>query len=308
MCEQLRPAFALAIAAGALLTVWFAPHVSDDAIAPVVLVLCVVAYGSGALAALRAGAAAAVALGVLTLAMWAAAGFAGVLAVVGPWWIGRQVRRRRELVCELAERTRELEAEEDAFTRLSVQRERDRIARELHDIVAHHLAVIVVQAGAGRTTSSAAGAHERFAGIRHTGVDALAEMARLIDVLHEEGRRDVDVLIERARRSGIDVELTLVPSDMMVPEAAYRVVQEGLTNAIKHAPGSAVAVQLRHAGTALEVEVRNVDGGTPSSLAGTGSGVGLAGMRERIEALGGTLDAGPERTGWRLLARLPLTG
>jgi signal transduction histidine kinase len=299
-----EPVLALAITAAALFLLWLAPDVSDSALAPLALVLYVVAYGSGVFAALRAGAAAAVALGAFALAMGAAAGFAGVLAVAGPWWIGRQVRRRRELVRELAERTRELAAAENAFTRLSVQRERDRIARELHDIVAHHLAVIVVQAGAGRTASSAARAGERFAGIRQAGEEALAEMAHLIEVLDEEERRDLDALIARARSSGIDVELTL-PSDVAVPEAAYRVVQEGLTNAIKHAPGSAVHVQLRLAAAALDVEVRNAAAAVPSGLARTGAGLGLTGMRERVEALGGTLEAGPDRGGWRLVARLP---
>jgi signal transduction histidine kinase len=241
--------------------------------------------------------------------MGAASGFAGALAVAGPWWIGRQVRRRRELVRELAERARELEAEEDAFARLSVQRERDRIARELHDIVAHHLAVIVVQAGAGRTASSSAPAPERFAGIRQAGEEALAEMAHLIEVL-DGPPRDLNALLERARGSGLELEVTPLPSDVALPgaveEAAYRVVQEGLTNAIKHAAAGAVAVRLVVAGAVLEVEVRNAADGAPSSLAGTGCGLGLSGMRERAEALGGTLEAGRDRGGWRVLARLPL--
>jgi signal transduction histidine kinase len=198
-----------------------------------------------------------------------------------------------------------------------VRRERARIARELHDIVAHHLAVIVVQAGAGRTASDASAwrAGERFAGIREAGEQALAEMARLIDVLHADDDaaegHSLEVLIERAEAGGLALEVTGLPRDVALPapvqDAAYRVVQEGLTNALKHASASAVAVRLGVADAALEIDVRNAAGAPPSALARTGAGLGLTGMRERVEALGGTLDAGPDHDGnWRLFARLPL--
>jgi signal transduction histidine kinase len=351
-------ACAAAIAAGALLELLLVPGMSDDAIAPfVVLVLCApviaarrhpvaatigeglvlaltpavngefpslpllalaaVTYGSGAYATLRAGALAVGALMALMLAGSAAAGVPAAIAALAPWWTGRQVRRRRTLVRELAERNRELEAEEDAVARLSVQRERARIARELHDIVAHHLAVIVVQAGAGRLGSptQAERAAERFASIRQAGGHALAEMARLVDVLHADGDADrwrsLRLLLERAEAAGLELDVTAPPRDVTLApeleEVAYRVVQEGLTNAIKHAPGSAVAVGLQVTGGALELEVRNGGDAAPSSLAGTGAGLGLRGMRERVEALGGKLDAGPDPSGgWRLRARLPV--
>ena len=349
-------ATAAAIAAVALLELLLVPGMTGDAIAPLLVVaLCVpviaareypvaaaiteglvlalspavtgdfpslpllapaaVAYGCGAYATLRAGALGVAGLVALTLAASAAAGVPALLATLAPWWTGRQMRRRRELVRDLGARTRELEAEEDAFARLSVQRERARIARELHDIVAHHLAVIVVQAGAGRLASGDQ-AGERFASIRGAAVDALAELARLVDVLHgDDGaarpRRRLALLLERAEASGLQVEVAQLPRDIVLPpaveDAAYRVVQEGLTNAIKHAPGSTAAVRLQVAGDSLELEVRNASGALPSSLSDAGAGLGLTGMRERIEELGGQLEAGPEPYGgWLLAASVPL--
>jgi signal transduction histidine kinase len=306
---------AAAVAEG--LVVALTPEVQGDFPGAPLLALAAVAYGCGAYAGLRAGAAGVVVLLALMIAASAAAGFPAVLAVLAPWWAGRQVRRRRALVHELAERTDELKAEERAFARLSVQHERARIARELHDIVAHHLAVIVVQAGAGRMSSPASAdrARERFANIRQAGDHALAEIARLTDVLHPddalERPRSLDALIDQAKASGLRLEVTPLPRDLALPavveETAYRVVQEALTNAIKHAPGSAVAVRLRVAATVFEIDVRNGGDAAPSSLAASGSGLGLTGMRERIEALGGTLHAGPVADGgWRLLARVPL--
>lgn len=140
-------------------------------------------------------------------------------------------------------------------------------------------------------------------------------MARLIDVLHADDnaadQRSLEVLIERTKASGLDLEVTPLARDVELPaaveDAAYRVVQEGLTNAIKHASANAVTVCFGVAGAALEIDVRNAADGSESRLAATGAGLGLKGMRERVEALGGTLDAGPDRDGgWRLFARLPL--
>jgi signal transduction histidine kinase len=230
-------------------------------------------------------------------------------ATLPPWWLGRQISARGKLVRALAERNGELKAEEDAFVRLSVRRERARIARELHDIVAHHLAVMVVQAGAGRmaTGGDRDATSERFATIRHAGGQALAEMARLVDVLHADsgesppGLGRFQVLVDQADAGGLEVTFTPPAEDVEIaPEAedgAFRVVQEGLTNVIKHAPGAEVHVRLVVEDHDLEVEVNDGGGGASSGLAATGSGLGLEGMRERIEALGGTLDAGPRPGG-----------
>jgi signal transduction histidine kinase len=282
----------------------------------------VVAYSCGAHAARRSGLAA---VGVLAVSMQIGLQFTDFpnfevfFGTLGPWWVGTQVRRRRRLVSELRERTAQLEAEQDAFARLSVRRERARIARELHDIVAHHLAVIVVQAGAGRMAPPAQVARnaDRYESIRESGGHALEEMARLVDLLDAD-RDDgsgalgkLRVLLDEAAAGGIEVAFTPLPAGVRLPpeleDAAYRVVREGLTNAIKHAPGAPVLVRLTAPGDDLEIEVRNELADMRSDLAATGSGLGLAGMRERVQSLGGSLDAGPAAGGgWCLTARLPI--
>ena len=240
-------------------------------------------------------------------------------ATLGPWWVGLQVHRRRRIVAELRERTEQLEQEQDAFSRLAVRRERARIARELHDVVGHHLAVMVVQAGAGRIAPVAQRDRnaERFASIRESGSHALEEMARLVDLL--EAERDgaggvltrLRVLIDEAAAGGVRVGFTALPTELRlrpdVEDAAYRVVQEAMTNAIKHAPGADVRVQLRAHDEELEIDVHNERPVAASSLSDAGSGLGLAGMSDRVEALGGSLDAGPtDDGGWCLTARLPV--
>jgi signal transduction histidine kinase len=231
-----------------------------------------------------------------------------------PWLAGAAVRSRQRLLDSLRRRTEELESERDALARLSVQRERARIAQELHDIVAHHLAVIVVQAGAGRVApGEGAEAAERFSRIRQSGEEALSEMERLVDLLQadrEDEGRGLDVLIDQAEAAGLKLSASGPPPELTLsPDAeslAYRIVQEGLTNAMKHSPGSEVRLRIALSGDELEIELRNWGGDQPSSLASTGSGLGLRGLRERLQALGGSLDAAPERDGWRLRAGIPL--
>jgi signal transduction histidine kinase len=197
-----------------------------------------------------------------------------------------------------------------------VERERARIARELHDIVAHHLAVIVVQAGAGRVaTAEGAEAAERFARIRSSGEQALADMERLVGLLdpeHEtsEGRPSIEVLVDQAQAAGLRMTTSPLPPDLAlspeVEQVAYRIVQEGLTNAIKHAPGSEMTLRVAARGGELEIELWNAGGQGSSSLAHAGSGLGLRGLRERVAELGGSLEAGPRGGGWRLAAAIPL--
>ena len=231
-----------------------------------------------------------------------------------PWLAGVALRSRQGLLDSLRRRTDELESERDALARLSVQRERARIAQELHDIVAHHLAVIVVQAGAGRVAPGEADeASERFSRIRQAGEQALSEMERLVDLLQTEregeGRR-LDVLIDQAEAAGLRLSASGPPPELSLsPQAeqlAYRIVQEGLTNAMKHAPGSEVSLRISLTGDEFELELRNWGGERPSSLARTGSGLGLRGLRERLQAVGGRIEAGPEGDGWRLRAGIPL--
>jgi len=157
---------------------------------------------------------------------------------LGPWWAGRRVLQRRELVSTLEARTHELEDEEEAFAALSVRRERARIARELHDIVSHHLAVMVIQAGAGRLAvgDQAEHAAERLATIGDAGRQAMTEMAGLLDMLQADASGErITQLLERAQANGSKVNVVAVPADLQLPRAleqhAYRVIQEGLTSA-----------------------------------------------------------------------------
>jgi signal transduction histidine kinase len=284
------------------------------------LVAAVVSYSCGAYCSPRAGVAG---VGLLVAGYQVAVGFAEfpnveiAFLTVGPWAVGVEIRKRRRLLEQLAERNREIEAQEEAFARLSVRQERARMARELHDIVAHHLAVIVVQASAGQVAAPGRAdiAAEQFATIRDAGREALDEMARLVDILQADARdRDprerMQLLFDQARAGGVDLVVSPLPDDVQIPseieDVAYRVVQEGLTNALKHAPGAQVHVRFRVTEEKLEVEVTNDPPDTKSTLAQTGSGMGLMGMRERVETLGGAVDAAPVGDGWRLRARLPL--
>jgi signal transduction histidine kinase len=287
---------------------------------PIVLA---VAYSCGAHAPRRGGLAAVVALSAaqqIGMGFSEFPNFEVYFTTLVPWWVGLQVDRRRQLVARLEERTAQLEAEQDAFARLAVRRERARIAHELHDIVAHHLAVIAVQAGAGRMASSDQrdGAGERLASIRNAGEQALGEMARLVDVLDEDrharagAERRLRVLLDEAAASGVEVRFTGPPTDIRLPpefeDAAYRVVREALTNAMKHAPGATVHVRVEPHDDELEIEVSDEGTRSGSDLSATGSGLGLAGMRERIRSLGGTLEAGSDNgRGWRVTARIPMS-
>lgn len=293
----------------------------DTSVAPFAA-MSLLCYSCGAHASFRAGL---LAVAVLVAAAQVEAGFADfpnveiAFVTLAPWFVGREVRKRRQVVSALNERTRELEAEQDAFVRLSVRRERGRIARELHDIVAHHVAVMVVQAGAGRMAGTQDGtpARERLESIHRSGEQALAEMSRLVDIIKADTGSDRDMasrlhaLVVDARTAGLRVDVAPAPGALRLPseieDDALRIVQEGLTNAMKHAPGARVSIELRPAGDSYEIEVRDDGGGTPSGLAQTGAGLGLGGMRERIESLGGSLEAGSlAEGGWRVYARLPL--
>jgi signal transduction histidine kinase len=230
------------------------------------------------------------------------------------------MRYRRGYYAALEDKAARLEAERDAQAKVAAAAERARIARELHDVVAHHVSVMVVQAdGAGyalRTDPDRAGA--ALQAIAGTGRQALAEMRRLLGVLRsadEEstlapvpGLGELRELLEQARTAGLEVSYTLTGKPRELPEgaelAAYRVVQESLTNTRKHAGLAATAaVTLRYEPDGLTVEV--TDDGLGASGTDTG-GLGLAGMRERIAMYGGTVTAGPLRGGgFGVSARLP---
>jgi signal transduction histidine kinase len=244
-----------------------------------------------------------------------------VLVTAAPWWVGRQIHRRGRLLTELAERTWQLEAEERIQIDLAVRSERGRIARELHDVVAHHLAVIVIQAGAGRMTTHADAAADtaRLRDIAEASAQALSDMSRLVDVLAAADHRPaglverLQVIVERARRSGLEVDAALRdPREELPPaivDTVAAVVQEALTNVVKHARGAQVRLTLDADGDWVAVEIANGTGGASTDLALTGSGIGLTGMRERVEACRGTFKAGMDDDGgWLLRAVVPSAG
>jgi signal transduction histidine kinase len=273
----------------------------------------VLAYACGAYAPTLPGLAATAAL---TVALQIYTGFADApnleiaISTLPVWWVGREVRRRRQLVRALAERTRELEAEEEAFVRLSVQHERARIARDLHDIVSHHVALMVIQAGAGRLADpwDDTVAANRFATIRGAGVQALTEADRLVTVLRPDAElARLAPLLDRARALGAHVavpahELELSPE---LEALAHHVTREAITNALKHASGEKLHIELVLDSAALTITARNARVATASPIAATGSGLGLAGMRERVAAAGGSVVAQPDGDDFVLRATLP---
>ena len=222
----------------------------------------------------------------------------------------------------LAARAAELEIERDVKAREAVAAERARIARELHDVIGHSISVMGLQAGAVRRVLEPGHEEERNAllGIERLGRDAVAEMHGLLGFLREEGdvsangappsMERVEDLVADMRRAGLDVELR-VEEGLRLEEltpgralAAYRILQEALTNALRHAPSAHVQASLRRTPTGVEIEV--VDDGSDVPSEGDHGGHGLVGMRERVALYGGTLDVGPcVDRGFAVRAHLP---
>ncbi|MDQ4107636.1 MAG: sensor histidine kinase [Actinomycetota bacterium] len=232
---------------------------------------------------------------------WVDALTAIVFSVGAPMLLGRIVFNRRRTLAEDRERA----------ARDAVAAERTRIARELHDVVAHAISVMVVQAGAARTAleRSPADAERAIRQIEETGRDGLGEMRRLIGILRPDGPAALapqpdlgrlDELLETMRHAGLQVEVVVEGIRRALPSGveltAYRLVQEGLTNVLKHTGGANARVLLRYADDAIDVEVTD-DGPGPLPDGATSSGHGLIGMRERVELFGGTLQTGARREG-----------
>jgi signal transduction histidine kinase len=248
-----------------------------------------------------------------------ASGVPALLLPGAAWGGGRALRERELVAAQLAERARELENEREAHAALSVRYERARIASELHDIVAHALSVMVIQASAGQrlVDRDPEATAETFDAIAGAARQAEQDMGRLVSLLGDEHAIGpapdlalVEELVARASGSGLDVSLRLEGQreGWAAPqgEAAYRVVQEGLTNALRYAAGAPVSVLVRGTAQALTVEVTNAQAEDEVTLAGIGTGRGLQGLRERVGACGGTVEAGPGPDGgWLLRARLP---
>jgi len=289
----------------------------------------VAAWGSRRAALVAGGVAAAVVAVVMSLPRTDAdlvdAAFAS-LGLAGAWVLGDRARVQRALAAELSDRAVRLEREREGEARRAVASERARIARELHDVVAHHVSMMVVQAEAGplaveRDPARAAGAFEAIAA---TGRQALVEMRRLLGVLRGDGQApslapqpgldQVPSLVEQVGRAGLEVELVVegekAPLPAGVELSAYRIVQEALTNAVRHAGPGRARVLVRYGERDLELTVRDEGGGGGAAPAGgppTRSGQGLVGMRERVSLFGGELHAGPGPDGgFTVAARLPL--
>lgn len=236
------------------------------------------------------------------------------------WFLGFAVRQRADLAVAAEERATRAERERQASARVAVAEERARIARELHDIVAHAVSVMVLQTGAVRHGLPDALVAEKDAlrGVEETGRRALSEMRHLLGALRlddeaaeltpQPGLAELDTLLREVRDAGLPVGLEVdgepVPLPGPIDLAAYRIAQEGLTNALKHAHASRADVSIRYAPAELTVEVRD-DGDGPKP--GDGLGHGLVGIRERVKIYGGEVEtgAGP-RGGFVLSARLPL--
>lgn len=237
------------------------------------------------------------------------------------WVLGDSMRYRRGYYAALEERAARLERERDAQDQVVAAAERARIARELHDVVAHHVSVMVVQAdGASYALdTNPAQVRQALRAISVTGRQALTEMRRLLGLLRsgaagaelapQPGLDQLRELIEQVRGAGMSVSLTLDGAPRPLPDgaelAAYRVVQESLTNTRKHAGlAAAAAVLLSYTADGLTVQVS--DDGQGIATDGHGPGHGLDGMRERIGMYGGTVTAGPlSRGGYRVTARIP---
>jgi signal transduction histidine kinase len=254
-------------------------------------------------------------------AVWALAAFTGYMLLDGlrdPLnHAGLYVRTRRQFVAELRGRAERAERSREERIRAATADERARIARELHDAVAHSMSVMVIQAEAAE--EMLAGDPERaripIERVQRVGREGLAEMRRLLGVLRQDespvlapqpGVAALPQLVDQVCSTGLPVELDVLGEPRPLPAgvdiSAYRIVQEALTNAIKHAAASRVVVRVRY-GEELELEI--VDDGV-GGLAPGSSGHGLVGMRERVALYGGTLDTGrPAGGGYRVRATLP---
>jgi signal transduction histidine kinase len=312
------------------------------AIGGVVGMYSVAAWGSRRAALLAGGVAAVVVVIVMSLPRADAdvvdAAFVS-LGLAGAWVLGDRARVQRALAAELQERAGRLERERAEEARRAVATERVRIARELHDVVAHHVSMMVVQAEAGpvvveRDPARAAGAFEAIAA---TGRQALVEMRRLLGVLRGHGDADGDgdgdgdaapslapqpglaqvpSLVEQVGRAGLRVELVVEGPEAALPAgvdlSAYRIIQEALTNAMRHGRSGQASVLIRYGECDLELNIHNGVESAPGRRQGDSDRQvrrsGLVGMRERVHLFGGELRAGPGPDGgFTVDARLPIS-
>ncbi|OJX98479.1 MAG: hypothetical protein BGO96_04400 [Micrococcales bacterium 73-15] len=272
-----------------------------------------------------------------SIMLWAVIGLAVLTPSLVALAIGVSVHNRRRYVAELMDRADRLALEQEQREQLAVADERARIARELHDVVAHSLTVMITlsEGAAGIVERDPARAAGVMRDVAQTGRDALGDTRRVVGVLRSEGdltlgiadgrspssfvtddaplapapTEALDDLVARFRAAGLPVSLTRsgtdLPADTGLRLTVFRIVQESLTNVLRYAPlASSIDVTVARTDDAVEVEVRNATGPGPSAPA-PGSGRGLIGMRERVVVFGGRLEAGPTPTGWCVRATLP---
>jgi len=325
--RRVRPVsvLALTLVCGIVFNVGFA----DSPTLPlgVVVSLYTVAVYCERSVSMRAGLITAVALPVPILV---AAGFAVDSALLplgitaGAWMLGDNLRTRRAYLGELEAKAVRLEREREQEARRAVARERARIARELHDVISHNVSVMVVQAAAGGDVFDAEPSRARSAltSIEATGREALSELRRLLGVIRTDDDADpalapqpglerLAALLEQVRAAGLAVELTVEGARSPLPPgldlAAYRIVQEALTNTLKHAEASQASVTVRYGATELMVDVID-DGHGAAANGAPGGGRGLVGMRERAALYDGSIRAGPRPDGgFAVSARFPLS-
>lgn len=320
------PLLVMLVVVGAMLTQTSLGMTMHSAVSPVVA-LFLVSWSIGAYEDRRR---AALGLTILICALWLAMavdelrGTDHYMGTDYPW-IGALVLAPGLLGIAFGARTRSLRAAETRAFELELERrevvaaERARIARELHDVIAHSVSVMTVQAGAAEEMLrlDPERAVDPVRAVQDTGRQALVEMKRLVGVLRDgdeemglapqPGLADVDRLVDEMRQAGLSVDLEVEgerrPLPVGVDLSAYRVVQEALTNALKHAGGAPAIVHLRYRPSTLEIEVVDRGGGGPAKEGGHG----LVGMRERVGIFGGSLDAGPRAEGGFVVrALLPL--
>jgi signal transduction histidine kinase len=286
--------------------------------------LAIAAYSVGAHTEGRRASIGALGVAALIAANAAQNAFGDLLLIAmilgGAWLAGRAIRYRRDRERTLERLTVDLEREREEKARAAVAEERVRIARELHDVVAHAISVIVLQARGGRRSLATDPGETREAldTIEATGSQALAEMRRLLGMLRRDDEqialapqpslRYLDALAAQVREAGLPLDLSVEGEPIELPPgvdlSAYRIVQEALTNALKHAGPATARVVVRYRENDLELEIADTGRGTSTN---DGGGHGLVGMRERVSLYGGKLEAGPGNGGgFAVRARLPL--
>ena len=248
----------------------------------------------------------------------------GVVAIIGPWGLGLTVRKAEDRATLMARETERARVEDALATDRSTRAERDRIAREIHDVLAHSLSLMVVQAAVAENAADGdpAAAKRAVRDVQAAGRSALGEIGRLVRLIREEPTLDdiglfdhfqvdlageIRALAQDVSRAGLPVTLEIDDAVGLSPAlqlTVYRIVQEGLTNALKYAGGGQAHIQMLHQGDQLEVRVTNTQG-TPTAQ-GQGHGHGLAGLQERVALFSGTISYRPDdEGGFTLQARLP---